>query len=385
MAEAEVSSHVLVTEEKPRSFLESDVTELPVWNVLSQKMEAEAAEHTAAIARLSTLIEEAITRLNERIDSVSQGRPEETGPTASALEELRRNMARISDSQHQQEDRIRALTHKVDQMEGTQTILERDQKATFREFSNSVSDLNIKLGNRTRSLEEGLQALQEVAASLELDRANGVAPGEMGNRSHLHQPSGEAEVGLLHQAELGRKLKEVAPTLGVDVGHLVTPPSSSGLLTSLDAPPVTQQVMSESYPRGRARPLQPGLRIGTAPWHLSSSSSWSHLAPFNMPGTVSFPVANWNHPYVHSEQVEMPKGAGDRPQNWKETPTRRRISAFTSPPLSARLPPRAEISTTPPSATVATPPSGAGGPGQVPQVIRPVRLSYPWPPPSTNA
>ncbi|CAK8987022.1 unnamed protein product, partial [Durusdinium trenchii] len=94
MAEAEVSSHVLVTEEKPRSFLESDVTELPVWNVLSQKMEAEAAEHTAAIARLSTLIEEAITRLNERIDSVSQGRPEETGPTASALEELRRNMAR---------------------------------------------------------------------------------------------------------------------------------------------------------------------------------------------------------------------------------------------------------------------------------------------------
>ncbi|CAK8987020.1 unnamed protein product, partial [Durusdinium trenchii] len=93
MAEAEVSSHVLVTEEKPRSFLESDVTELPVWNVLSQKMEAEAAEHTAAIARLSTLIEEAEGPvMKPSFDAF--GRPEETGPTASALEELRRNMAR---------------------------------------------------------------------------------------------------------------------------------------------------------------------------------------------------------------------------------------------------------------------------------------------------
>mmetsp|Transcript_14397 Transcript_14397/g.15543 ORF Transcript_14397/g.15543 Transcript_14397/m.15543 type:complete len:88 (-) Transcript_14397:85-348(-) len=81
------------------------------------------------------------------------------------------------------------------------------------------------------------------------------------------------------------------------------------------------------------------------------------------------------------EQQEINRIGHPRDPAWKETPPRRMSGAFTSPPLSARLPPRAESAPgvpTPTSSGATSTPTAAG------QVIRPVRLSYPWPPPSTN-
>ncbi|CAJ1433686.1 unnamed protein product [Effrenium voratum] len=124
-----------------------------VWKVIAQRLEVEASERTAAISRLSAYIDGAIEGLTAKIEAVTQASVrkavgEEAPLAPTGLEELKRSIARLSEGHGHQEERLRSLAHKVDEVSGTQTILDRDQKATFRELSNSISDLNIKLGSR---------------------------------------------------------------------------------------------------------------------------------------------------------------------------------------------------------------------------------------------
>eukprot|EP00435_Cladocopium_sp_Y103_P008446 s3657_g2.t1 len=145
-----------------------------VWEVLSQRIEAEALERATAISRLTSFIEDAVASINQNLmDAAAQGAQkskEETLPaTWSGLEDVRKTISKLSETQTQQEDRIRGLAHKVDQVSGSHDILDRDQKATFREMSNSISDLNIKLGSRTSRLEEDFKALQEEVTSLQIE------------------------------------------------------------------------------------------------------------------------------------------------------------------------------------------------------------------------
>eukprot|EP00435_Cladocopium_sp_Y103_P011375 s3657_g2.t6 len=150
-----------------------------VWEVLSQRIEAEALERATAISRLTSFIEDAVASINQNLmDAAAQAglnqgaqkSKEETLPaTWSGLEDVRKTISKLSETQTQQEDRIRGLAHKVDQVSGSHDILDRDQKATFREMSNSISDLNIKLGSRTSRLEEDFKALQEEVTSLQIE------------------------------------------------------------------------------------------------------------------------------------------------------------------------------------------------------------------------
>ncbi|CAL1167590.1 unnamed protein product [Cladocopium goreaui] len=332
------------------------------------------------------------------MDAATQGAQkskEEMLPAAwSGLEDVRKTMSKLSETQTQQEDRIRGLAHKVDQVSGSHDILDRDQKATFREMSNSISDLNIKLGSRTSRLEEDFKALQEEVTSLQIEIRSTLNGALMTPSRSLSGVVCEGDTAITDAAELRRKLREVAEapmrTLASDQPGISTSATPTSNMLTVDGT-FPMQVHPEALPRQTRMQAQAQMRVAHSiatpqrPSHLSPSSSWSHLAPFHMPGTVSFPVANWN-PYVHAEQQELHRVVGhparaDPAHNWKETPTRtdRRMSgAFTSPPLSARLPPRAETSATPTSTGATSTPTGAG------QVIRPVRLSYPWPPPPTN-
>ncbi|CAJ1383990.1 unnamed protein product [Effrenium voratum] len=148
---------------------------LPVWKVIAQRLEVEASERTAAISRLSAYIDGAIEGLTAKIEAVTQASVrkavgEEAPLAPTGLEELKRSIARLSEGHGHQEERLRSLAHKVDEVSGTQTILDRDQKATFRELSNSISDLNIKLGSRASRMEESLKVLQEDLASIQNER-----------------------------------------------------------------------------------------------------------------------------------------------------------------------------------------------------------------------
>eukprot|EP00435_Cladocopium_sp_Y103_P011278 s3657_g2.t3 len=139
-----------------------------------QPFPAEALERATAISRLTSFIEDAVASINQNLmDAAAQGAQkskEETLPaTWSGLEDVRKTISKLSETQTQQEDRIRGLAHKVDQVSGSHDILDRDQKATFREMSNSISDLNIKLGSRTSRLEEDFKALQEEVTSLQIE------------------------------------------------------------------------------------------------------------------------------------------------------------------------------------------------------------------------
>jgi len=341
---------------------------------------AEALERTNAISRLTTFIEEAIASINQNLmDAAAQGMQtskEETLPARSGLEDVQKMMSRLSETQAEQEDRIRGLVQKVEEVSGSQAILDRDQKAAFQELSTSITDMNIRLGGRTSGLVEDLKSLQEDVMEFRTTLTTLGTP-----------PSLSRDHAIPNAAEFGRKLREVAeaPMRTLASDQPGGPYQTSSTLTTMEGTtPLPSQVHSEKFPRHTRMQAHGQMRVASIttpqrPNHLSPSSSWSHLAPFQMAGTVSFPVANWN-PYVHAEQQEIHRVIGhprpERANNWQETPTRSMSGAFTSPPLSARLPPRAE--TTAPSTGASSTPTGTG------QVIRPVRLSYPWPPPAAN-
>ena len=93
---------------------------------LEGRLEAEAFERASAVAHLGVVIEEAVSTLTRKLEAQA---PKELPKAWSGLEELRRSVTRLTEQQQQQEERLRALAHKVDQLQGTQAILDRDQKA----------------------------------------------------------------------------------------------------------------------------------------------------------------------------------------------------------------------------------------------------------------
>ncbi|CAJ1354212.1 unnamed protein product, partial [Effrenium voratum] len=126
-------------------------------------------------------------------------------------------------------------------------------------------------------------------------------------------------------------------------GNLASPARTTTSLMTFEGTPVpTQAVASDPY----ARVPQQGQHFATRgsallqprASRLSPSSSWQqlgHQMP-QMAGTGSFPITNW----TPADQVRSAGMGQHRMERiaWKETPTRRMSGAFTSPPLSARLP-----------------------------------------------
>eukprot|EP00434_Breviolum_minutum_P008755 symbB.v1.2.007716.t3/scaffold479.1/size198797/8 len=212
------------------------------------------------------------------------------------------------------------------------------------------------LQKRQVNLAQDLNEMQTAQTKL----WNALESKRLGSRSQ--RPRGDHAIP--NAAELGRKLREVAEA---PMRTLASDQPGGPYQTSSGRRHFHPRSILKNFPdiRGCRRMDRSSITTPQRPNHLSPSSSWSHLAPFQMAGTVSFPVANWN-PYVHAEQQEIHRVIGhprpERANNWQETPTRSMSGAFTSPPLSARLPPRAE--TTAPSTGASSTPTGTG------QVIR---------------
>eukprot|EP00440_Ansanella_granifera_P051729 gb/GFBE01056084.1/.p1 GENE.gb/GFBE01056084.1/~~gb/GFBE01056084.1/.p1 ORF type:complete len:243 (+),score=39.28 gb/GFBE01056084.1/:1-729(+) len=150
-----------------RSLGAVDAGPLGVGQAIAKFIEAERSDWEASIARLSSFVEEAVASLTARIDSVqlsaSPGSSAREGlaPAQFGSDDLRKSISRLAEVQAQQEERLRGFSHSLNQVSLAQTSNDRDQKATFRELSNSLSELGCKFGSRMARLEDELKRLRE--------------------------------------------------------------------------------------------------------------------------------------------------------------------------------------------------------------------------------
>ncbi|CAE8721512.1 unnamed protein product, partial [Polarella glacialis] len=139
-------------------FTRAEGPESPVaWSVYSKHLQAESDERKMAIASLTTFLQEAIASVNARVDEAIQATSYASGCTELAnsldgADAIRGAVARLGQVQGQQEERLRTLSHRLDEIALGQSSSERDQKASYREVSQSVGDLSCKLSGRVASL-----------------------------------------------------------------------------------------------------------------------------------------------------------------------------------------------------------------------------------------
>ncbi|CAE8635501.1 unnamed protein product, partial [Polarella glacialis] len=168
-------------------FTRAEGPESPVaWSVYSKHLQAESDERKMAIASLTTFLQEAIASVNARVDEAIQATSYASGNSSSeaaaarkvadgctelansldGADAIRGAVARLGQVQGQQEERLRTLSHRLDETALGQSSSERDQKASYREVSQSVGDLSCKLSGRVASLEADLRRCQEDLAAL---------------------------------------------------------------------------------------------------------------------------------------------------------------------------------------------------------------------------
>eukprot|EP00931_Biecheleriopsis_adriatica_P077523 TRINITY_DN51072_c0_g1_i2.p1 TRINITY_DN51072_c0_g1~~TRINITY_DN51072_c0_g1_i2.p1 ORF type:complete len:434 (+),score=69.51 TRINITY_DN51072_c0_g1_i2:68-1369(+) len=392
-----------------------------VLDVITKRVQAEASERDAAIARLWTFVEEAPYAGSSEIPSRVDG----SVSLQLGLEDVRKHIHRLTDMQSQQEERLRSLSHNLDQVSLAQASADRDQKATFRELSNSVSDLGCKFGSRMACLDKDLRRLQEEMTEVrELNSLPVAAPADskpLVQRSPLMPPK-SLEQQLSHAMAIGAELrtslaadkvasgasKQASPVLSETGGRdgLQRDESKQRLPSPGPGRPFRPAEGSDMQPQSSKSSIPQGGSASASALHqvqqltrggsmflshhgsseqprLASSSSWAHLrqSPSTGPTGPFQRLQPWS--LDGSQGDHLPAGPhsarGQGSPFWKQSdvsmsprlmlgsgavlggPPPSAAQACSGPPLSARLPPRAV------------------GHGQM--QVRPIRLSHPWPPP----
>lgn len=386
----------------------------------------ETAEREAAIARLSAWVESAISGLSARIDaamhavSIGDGAQDLPNRLQLGLDDTRKNLSRLSEVQAQQEERMRKLSHSFDQLSLSLSSTERDQKATFREIANNVSELGCKFGHRIARLEEAakqsLEAFDQLplgsARTRERSTSSQIASSPL-IQSRSAQTESKAIVFNAGAAEQSNSSCEVVNLEELDEKEPAVADKE------MDSAGISEGRAAASRPRRETMPAQLSINdfsqpsvpavvfeeeetplttspsanyIGTqsvtlGARQLASSSSWAHLSrPYHRGSfDVRRVVGNLAGPEVASSTTVGSAAMATLPLSARgEVPSRHHREAIGSPIMSQRTVQPITFVTMPLSARF--PDRVQRGPTLSPCAsVRHVHFSHLWPPPPAHA